>query len=786
MTDAPAIDDPLSSLLIPPLSPYILSNDDLTFDDDFFSFDDDQFFINQSHPFDLPSPDPEEFIDFVPDCETAGTVSGNCSRNPNFTSPDGSGRVFADGNVNLISELRNDSLLLGNCGSDGSGIVDVLLPDGFGEENVNLERILNNSPSELRKEDPVSSQGSGSCGSGGLEPAMNYPSPDSGNSVNRNLKINFVSDHNTPDDSGRVFVDGNVNLERILNNSSSELRNENPVSSGSEHGVNCPSPDSGNSVVNRKMKCETASNIVLKRKNEGLDVNSESRTIKNRRSNEGSIITESLNQFNETDDKKKARLIRNRESAQLSRQRKKQYVEELEDKVKAMHATIMDLNARVSYFAAENATLKQQMVAGGGGGGMCSPPVMYPPHPAMAPVGYPWMQYPPYVVKSHGSQVPLLPIPKLKTQQPASSQKSKKDVKKTDSTSRTKTRKVASISFIGLLLFIVLFGGLVPIMNVKFGGVTDGSYLVKPNYYKFDNQQHQGRVLMSDEHVNGTNLTNHNASEPLVASLYVPRNNKLVKIDGSLIISSVLASEKAMAFREEQELVKKEEQETVKNDDTGLAVVLDLVPAIPIPTVNRVGGRQPHMYRTSSDHQRALPSNEENLQSKHVDGNMQQWFREGLSGLMLSSGMCTEVFQFDASVAGASGAIVPATSAVNITATENHHNSTHITTVKNRRILHSLIPLSDSSTNITKEQVSGHDSKHEDHLKNNSMVVSVLVDPREAGDGGDVDGVMGGIGGGGKGKSFSRMFVVVLLDSVKYVTYSCMLPLKGGSHVVTA
>ncbi|XP_076913779.1 bZIP transcription factor 17-like [Bidens hawaiensis] len=779
MTDATAIDDPLSSLPVPPLSPYILSNDDLTFDDDFFSFDDDQFFINQSHPFDLPSPDPEEFIDFVPDCETAGTVSGNCSGNPNFTSPDGSGRVFVDGNVNLISELRNDSLLLGNYGLDGCGIVDVSSPDGFGEETLNLERILNDSPLELRKEDPVSSQGSGSCGSGGLEPAMNHPSPDSGNSVNRNLKSNFVSEHNTSDDSGRVFVDENVNLER----------NENPVSSGSELAVNCPSPDSGNSVVNRKMKRETASNFVLKRKNESFDVNSEARTIKNRRSNEGSIITERLNQVNETDDKKKARLIRNRESAQLSRQRKKQYVEELEDKVKAMHATIQDLNARVSYFAAENATLKQQMVAGAGGG-MCSPPVTYPPHPAMAPVGYPWMQYPPYVVKSHGSQVPLLPIPKLKTQQPASSQKLKKDVKKTDGTSKTKTRKVASISFIGLLLFIVLFGGLVPIMNVKFGGVTNGSYSVKPNHYKFDNQQHQGRVLMSDEHVNGTNLTNRNASEPLVASLYVPRNNKLVKIDGSLIISSVLASEKAIAFREEQELVKKEEQETVEKDDTGLAVALDLVPAIPIPAVNRIGGRQPHMYRTSSDHQRALPSNEENLQSKHVNGNMQQWFREGLSGLMLSSGMCTEVFQFDASVAGASGAIIPATSAVNITATENHHNSTHITTVKNRRILHSLpIPLSDSTTNITKEQVSGHDSKHEDHLKNksvSSMVVSVLVDPREAGDGGDVDGVMGGIGGGGKGKSFSRIFVVVLLDSVKYVTYSCMLPLKGGSHVVTA
>ena len=43
------------------------------------------------------------------------------------------------------------------------------------------------------------------------------------------------------------------------------------------------------------------------------------------------------------------------------------------------------------------------------------------------------------------------------------------------------------------------------------------------------------------------------------------------------------------------------------------------------------------------------------------------------------------------------------------------------------------------------------------------MVVSVLVDPREVGDG-DVDGMM-------RPKSLSWIFVVVLIDSVKYVTY---------------
>lgn len=456
---------------------------------------------------------------------------------------------------------------------------------------------------------------------------------DSGSDVSGFLNIP------SPEGSGTGFVDETVKVS------------ENPVSSqgdcgstGSEGGANCSSPDSRNSVVDQKVKRETASSFVLKRKNESCDVNdvnSETRTVKYRRSNETEDSNHSnSNEVDEKDEKKKARLIRNRESAQLSRQRKKHYVEELEDKVRAMHATIQDLNARISYFAAENANLKQHMVTGGAGvgvggaAGVCSPPVMYPPHPAMAPMGYPWMPCPPYVVKPQGSQVPLVPIPRLKPQQSASSQKCKKnEVKKAAegiSKTKPKTKKVAGISFIGLLLFMLLFGGLVPLMNVKFGGVrvteTDGVYSSKGSDYKLYNQNQHGRVLMGDDHVNGSNV---NSSEPLVASLYVPRNDKLVKIDGNLIIHSVLASEKAMASREEGE---EEKGTSKKDDDTDLAVSLDLVPAISIPTVNRNGGRQPHMYRTSSDHQRALSSDKENLKSKHADGKLQQWFREGLAG----------------------------------------------------------------------------------------------------------------------------------------------------------
>lgn len=60
------------------------------------------------------------------------------------------------------------------------------------------------------------------------------------------------------------------------------------------------------------------------------------------------------------------------------------------------------------------------------------------------------------------------------------------------------------------------------------------------------------------------------------------------------------------------------------------------------------------------------------------------------------------------------------------------------------------------------------------------MVVSVLIDPREVSDGdGDGEGMIS------PKKSLQRIFVVILIDSVKYVTYSCVLPFKGhSSHLV--
>jgi broad specificity phosphatase PhoE len=59
--------------------------------------------------------------------------------------------------------------------------------------------------------------------------------------------------------------------------------------------------------------------------------------------------------------KRQARLMRNRESAQLSRQRKKVYVSELEGRLRTMAATVAELNATISHLTAENVNLRRQL-----------------------------------------------------------------------------------------------------------------------------------------------------------------------------------------------------------------------------------------------------------------------------------------------------------------------------------------------------------------------------------------------------------------------------------------
>ncbi|KAG8372167.1 hypothetical protein BUALT_Bualt12G0038300 [Buddleja alternifolia] len=625
---------------------------------------------------------------------------------------------------------------------------------------------------------------------------LNVPSPES-NGSNRGSTDNCVADAkelNCASPESQVSGNCGSNVSGDSNNCATRSVSSSPNSDNSSIK---------NGVVDQKVKLEEAAknNVnksLLKRKKEGEELvnnNVELRINKYRKSESNAEHNDSSDNnggLSEEEEKRKARLMRNRESAQLSRQRKKHYVEELEDKVRNMHSTIQDLNSKISYFMAENATLRQQMGgAGGGGAAAVPPPAMAPPPPGMYPhpaMMYPWMPCPPpYMMKPQGSQVPLVPIPRLKPQQPAQAPKPNKkgESKKNEG---PKTKKVAGVSFLGLLLFFLFFGGLVPMVNVKYGGIRE-TFTGEENYTGAGfYEKHRGRVLM----VNGTeygenyggrrdfsgNSSVHgsegepsadefvrsgNGSEPLAASLYVPRNDKLVKIDGNLIIHSVLASEKAMASHGKGV------------GETGLAVPGDLAPVIPVPGAGRNGARHPHLMALGSS-----SANKDNMKSTATDGKLQQWFREGLAGPMLSAGMCTEVFQFDVSAAPA---IVPATTTTtrNISEDKNQTSMHHPSKGRNRRILHGLpIPLPESSHNISKEH-SGRSSQQEDLIGNknaSSMVVSVLFDPREAGDA-DVDGVMGT-------KSITRIFVVVLIDSVKYVTYSCMLPFKGSAtHLVT-
>lgn len=443
--------------------------------------------------------------------------------------------------------------------------------------------------------------------------ALNFPSAELGNLNGSGFSSSQGSGNNcrsneleSPNDDDHLLDSGDCARSRnsldSANNSVTRVNNNKEISSE-----------------------ELDKSCLFKRRKENEDVTSEPRKRKHRRSSVERLYESNLK--NDEEEKKKARLMRNRESAQLSRERKKHYVGELEGKLRKMNSTVHDLNAKISYIMAENASLKQQLSGGG----------MYP-HPPMA---YPWVPYTPYFVNPQ-SQVPLVPIPKLKPQQPVSAPKAKKvQGKKIEG----KTKKVASISFLGLLFFILLFGGLVPMVNVKYR-----DYIENKHY----DQQH-GRRGAINGHLNGTShdlvigfssgklghgkeFTNSycgrgqvggglesniefsgsgNSSEPLFASLYVPRNDTLVKIDGNLIIHSVMATEKAIA-------ASREDQEMGKNSkETSLVVASNMGPAISIPGVGSNGRHG----------QRALGSGSGyNLKSTASEGELRKWFREGLTG----------------------------------------------------------------------------------------------------------------------------------------------------------
>ncbi|KAK1277361.1 hypothetical protein QJS04_geneDACA003277 [Acorus gramineus] len=576
-----------------------------------------------------------------------------------------------------------------------------------------------------------------------------------------------------------------------------------PPDSGSppppDSGSGVSSPESGNSASDpgSAVKSEATAAPALKRKkgredgNPNPNPNPNQRAVRARQSPTSSSdeANSSSCVFNagseeEEEKRRRARLMRNRESAQLSRQRKKLYVGEMEEKVKALHATIADLNNKIHFFMAENASLRQQLSSGKGGSAPLLPAAaVYPPPP---------MWIPAYALKPQGSQVPLVPIPRLRPQTSVSVPRGN-NRKAENKKAGSKSKRVASFSLMSVMFFVLVFWGLVPLMN-----------------FVYDGNQTQVRVVPVRGRVSGANQTSfaesygksgferggfyrgdreveadvrpRNSSEPLIASLYVPRNDRLVKIDGNLIIHSVLASEKALASSRATN-GRKNNKPTASSGkeakETGLVVSGNM--ASPLAVLNGMRSMERHSHVYKNDHPRALASASgetcnDNLKSNAADG-LQQWFREGLAGPLLSSGMCTEVFQFE--VAAASGGIIPATPVTNAT---KNSSTPHPVKIKNRRIMYpTSIPLPGSTTNGTEEhaQKPSEGNDYHGNKSSSSMIVSVLVDPREAGDG-DGDGVL-------TPKSLSRIFVVVLLDSIKYVTYSCVLPLKTSvPHLVTA
>ncbi|KAL5198720.1 hypothetical protein ABZP36_002232 [Zizania latifolia] len=454
----------------------------------------------------------------------------------------------------------------------------------------------------------------------------------------------------------------------------------------------------------------------------------------------------------ENDARRRARLIRNRESAHLSRQRKKQYVDELEGKVKVMQATIADLTARISCVTAENAALKQQL----GGAAAAGAPPPLPMYPAVYPLPPPWI-LPAYAMRC--SQVPLVPIPRLKNQQPAHTA-AEPPAKKA-----RKTKKVAGVSLLGLMFLMIICGCLVPALNRMYGAIDAGEGVAfRPS--------HHARVLAVEGPQNSVPngidpKVPQNESETLPALLYLPRNGKHVKINGNLVIKSIVASEKVSS------LVSNYGGKSSGNqgkEETSLAIPGYVAPLEAGESLDSAKGVRDELM--------ALAPGDGSIY-REEDGMLPQWFSEAMSGPMLSSGMCTEVFQFDLSPTSAhANGIVPVYSGSMTNLSQNFTEnppSGQVQKVKNRRILYSqAIPLQGSTSNDTDHfKAPPKNQSHAGRKPVSSVVVSVLADPRESN---DKDGE-----GRISSNSLSRIFVVVLIDSVKYVTYSCVLPFKSHS-----
>eukprot|EP00897_Mesotaenium_endlicherianum_P007715 jgi/Mesen1/6972/ME000361S06123 len=581
--------------------------------------------------------------------------------------------------------------------------------------------------------------------------------------------------------------------------------------------------------------------------------------------------------------KREARLMRNRESAQLSRQRKKVYMDELEGRLQTMAATVAELQNTIAHLTAENVNMRRQLACyyapppgtGGRPGVVPMMPGGMPPYLGMG--GYPPPGFPGYLPTC----APPVPIPRLK--KPKVEAAAKKESKKTkarsgssetvppgDSSgaaaevkakaggaeagqpeggggeegeggrSRKRMKKAAAAaatagaSAVALALFCFAFvtgPAAVPAGSAWLsagplrGGIwagAGGGALGWTGSGAAGTSAHAhagGRVLMgleeSDSWTNrgggqfasrgGSSRFGEGAASlgearvrPLrprqvsvPASLSVPRDNKLVKIDGNLIIRAVMAGDNArwqeqnsaQALAQAQAQGRERAAGLLKGDGQGVAE-------------ERGRGRGGGEAREGGA-AGAAP---------HALG--------GLTGLVLREGVCTELFQFDAShplppplshhhqeqqrhsspeeepSLVSSRSLTSAAASDNVTATSS--------VGERRRLLHRpdpyavpLPPAVSAAQAANQTRTPGGGLRRAQHnLRGGSAATAAsAAAQRERPPGGNNPGRGGASssssssasarGGGG----LSQIFVVVLVNGVKYVTYSCMLPTIGGTSV---
>ncbi|KAL2642070.1 hypothetical protein R1flu_009657 [Riccia fluitans] len=432
----------------------------------------------------------------------------------------------------------------------------------------------------------------------------------------------------------------------------------------------------------------------------------------------------------EDDEKRQARLMRNRESAQLSRQRKKVYVDELEGKLRTMAATIAELNATISHLTAENVNLRRQLG--------------YFYQPSRPGCGMPIMPYPGMISARPvypGVQMPPVPIPRLKSQQTLTRTPKRAKITK-EPGDKKKAKKVASLATVGVmsLLCITMFFGPfgdwgsstlrsgtthihVGSAQIRVGGRVLTSWnddgenlrnLTRKEPWTDGGGENNignvnsagagvrngigGKMRSRNERRNGNTLRRNftagservwqscaecygrkdegrpsqnfvekpaatNVSEQV--SLIVPRNNKLIKVDGNLIIRAVMAGDKAA-----QEFGKVEssgegrgqsKQDSSKSSRSPPTMAdHQLIKAV--STQGQEGGGIVVVQKRSAnlgilhdghDVQRPTYKSDALAPSLSSAPTFSQFILGNLAGPVLSTGMCTEVFRFDTSPAGA-------------------------------------------------------------------------------------------------------------------------------------